>query len=93
MICPVSDFHIALPYRSTLQYTTSADTPFLPNVRNNLTLQQNPKGGGRHSSSRHFSEKNFAKKCSWRCIAIFFVVLAVILSAALAYITGMFIHF
>ena len=27
-------------------------------------------------------------KCSWRCIAIFFVVLAVILSAALAYITG-----
>ena len=32
-------------------------------------------------------EKNMSK-CSWRCIAIFFVVLAVILSAALAYITG-----
>ena len=39
-----------------------------------------------------FDEKarqaSFAKKCSWRCVAIFFVVLALILSAALAYITG-----
>ena len=41
-----------------------------------------------------FSEKNLAGRCSWRCVAIFFVVLAVILSAALAYITGEFnLHF
>ena len=33
-------------------------------------------------------EKGLVRKCSWKCIAIFFVVLAVILSAALAYITG-----
>ena len=48
-------------------------------------------GGGPASTLRNarFSEKNLAlKKCSWRCVAIFFVVLALILSAALAYITG-----
>ena len=74
--------------RSTLQYTTS-DTPFLP-MRNNLQGTTSSIKPPRHSHSRHFAEKNFARKCSWRCIAIFFVVLAVILSAALAYITGKF---
>lgn len=45
---------------------------------------------GRPGSLRNsrFSEKNIAGRCSWRCVAIFFVVLALILSAALAYITG-----
>ena len=66
--------------RSTLQYTTS-DTPFLP-MRNNLASSVD-----HQKNHRHFMEKNMSK-CSWRCIAIFFVVLAVILSAALAYITG-----
>jgi len=68
-------------YRSTLQYT-SADTPFLP-VRNNLQ----PRCNGRGPSPPRF-EKDLTRKCSWRCVAIFFVVLAIILSAALAYITG-----
>ena len=71
-------------YRSTLQYTSS-QTPFLP-TRNNLIQKSSVSAGGARSP-HGFSEKNF-KKCSWRCIAIFFVVLAVILSAALAYITG-----
>ena len=73
-----------LYYRSTLQYTTS-DTPFLP-MRNNLASSVD-----HQKSHRHFMEKNM-NKCSWRCIAIFFVVLAVILSAALAYITGKFVY-
>ena len=74
-------------YRSTLQYTSS-QTPFLP-TRNNLIQKSSVSAGGARSP-HGFSEKNF-KKCSWRCIAIFFVVLAVILSAALAYITGKFL--
>ena len=74
-------------YRSTLQYTSS-QTPFLP-TRNNLIQKSSVAAGGARSP-HGFSEKNF-KKCSWRCIAIFFVVLAVILSAALAYITGKFL--
>ena len=74
-------------YRSTLQYTSS-QTPFLP-TRNNL-IQKASVSAGAARSPHGFSEKNF-KKCSWRCIAIFFVVLAVILSAALAYITGKFL--
>jgi hypothetical protein len=73
--------------RSTLQYTSS-QTPFLP-TRNNLIQKSSVAAGGARSP-HGFSEKNF-KKCSWRCIAIFFVVLAVILSAALAYITGKFL--
>lgn len=73
--------------RSTLQYTTS-DTPFLP-MRNNLQQKSGTGGASRSGHvGHHFTEKNFARKCSWRCIAIFFVVLAVILSAALAYVTG-----
>ena len=59
-------------------------------MRNNLQGTTSSIKPPRHSHSRHFAEKNFARKCSWRCIAIFFVVLAVILSAALAYITGKF---
>ena len=83
-----TDISIFFFSRSTLQYTTS-DTPFLP-MRNNLQGTTSSIKPPRHSHSRHFAEKNFARKCSWRCIAIFFVVLAVILSAALAYITGKF---
>ena len=78
---------ISFLYRSTLQYTSS-QTPFLP-TRNNL-IQKSSVSAGDARSPHGFSEKNF-KKCSWRCIAIFFVVLAVILSAALAYITGKFL--
>ena len=80
-------FQFSFVYRSTLQYTSS-QTPFLP-TRNNLIQKSSVSAGGARSP-HGFSEKNF-KKCSWRCIAIFFVVLAVILSAALAYITGKFL--
>ena len=73
------------PCRSTLQYTSS-QTPFLP-TRNNLQKSSVGSAGGTRGL-HGFSEKNFTQKCSWRCIAIFFVVLAFILSAALAYITG-----
>ena len=55
-------------------------------MRNNLASSVD-----HQKSHRHFMEKNM-NKCSWRCIAIFFVVLAVILSAALAYITGKFVY-
>ena len=55
-------------------------------MRNNLQGTLSSTKPRHHSPN--FAEKNFARKCSWRCIAIFFVVLAVILSAALAYITG-----
>ena len=51
------------------------------------TLSGDPVGVRRGFSPPRF-EKGLTRKCSWRCVAIFFVVLAVILSAALAYITG-----
>ena len=51
------------------------------------TLPCNP-GGVRRGFSPPRFEKGLTRKCSWKCVAIFFVVLAVILSAALAYITG-----
>ena len=50
-------------------------------------LSGDPVGVRRGFSPPRF-EKGLTLKCSWRCVAIFFVVLAVILSAALAYITG-----
>lgn len=74
--------------RATLQYhPSSSDTPFLDN-QHSTSLHH----GGRRSLHVNATPYGGLEKgvwrFSWRCLAIFFVVLAVILSAALAYVTG-----
>lgn len=62
-----------------------ASAPGLP-LRNNLRRPPSshfPQGGGRF----HF-RKGIASKCSWRCTAIIFIVLTVVLMAILSYISG-----
>jgi len=69
--------NISLPY--------GAQIPVLP-VRNNL----------RRSNSSHFPpaasrfhfRKGLASRCTWKCTAIACIVLCVVLTAALSYISG-----
>lgn len=68
--------------RCGLPYGTPV--PVLP-VRNNL---RRPNSSHFPPASRFHFQKGLASKCSWKCTAIFFVVLSVVLTAALSYISG-----
>lgn len=59
--------------------------PVLP-VRNNL---RRPNSSHFPQSSRSFQfRKGLASKCSWKCTAIVFIILCVVLTAALTYMFG-----
>ena len=77
-----------------MQYS-SVETPFLSSSssshRHQQHLQQRQRQQRSNSSSSKFDPKSppaLMRRLSWRCVAIFFVVLALALSAALAYVTG-----
>lgn len=73
------------PDRCGLPYGTPV--PVLP-VRNNLRRPNSshfPPGGGFHI------RKGLASKCSWKCTAIVFITLSVVLIGALIYISGMYL--
>lgn len=63
----------------------SAAVPVLP-VRNNLR-RPNSSHFPPAASRFHF-RKGLASRCSWRCTAIVFIMLSVVLTAALSYISG-----
>ncbi|KAI5732577.1 hypothetical protein M8J76_001881 [Diaphorina citri] len=60
-----------------------APVPVLP-VRNNL---RRPNSTHHFPPSRFQFQKGFTSKCSWRCTAIALIVLCLLLTAALSYIT------
>lgn len=66
----------ALPFGTTV--------PVLP-VRNNL---RRPNSSHFPQASRFHFRKGLATKCSWKCTAIVFIMLSVVLTAALSYISG-----
>ncbi|KAF5270057.1 hypothetical protein FQA39_LY08469 [Lamprigera yunnana] len=68
--------------RCGLPYGTPV--PVLP-VRNNL---RRPNSSHFPPASRFHFQKGLASKCSWKCAAIFFVVLSIVLIAALSYISA-----
>ncbi|XP_031338872.1 teneurin-m isoform X6 [Photinus pyralis] len=68
--------------RCGLPYGTPV--PVLP-VRNNL---RRPNSSHFPPASRFHFQKGLASKCSWKCTAIFFVVLSIVLIAALTYVSA-----
>ncbi|XP_059482465.1 teneurin-m isoform X2 [Neocloeon triangulifer] len=65
-----------------LQFGPGGGVPVLP-VRNNL---RRPNSSHFPQSSRSFQfRKGLASKCSWKCTAIVFIILCVVLTAALTY--------
>ncbi|XP_025831537.1 teneurin-m isoform X2 [Agrilus planipennis] len=68
--------------RCGLAYGTAV--PVLP-VRNNL---RRPNSSHFPPASRFHFQKGIASKCSWKCTAIVFIVLSVVLTAALSYISA-----
>lgn len=61
-----------------------AQVPVLP-VRNNL---RRPNSSHFSHASRFQFRKGLASKCSWKCTAIVFIILSVVLTAALSYVSG-----
>lgn len=72
------------PDRCGLPYGTPV--PVLP-VRNNL---RRPNSSHFPPASRFHFRKGLASKCSWKCTAIVFIMLSVVLTAALSFISGNF---
>lgn len=70
--------------RCGIPYGTSV--PVLP-VRNNL---RRPNSSHFPPANRFHFRKGLASKCSWKCTAIVFIILSVVLTAALSYISGMY---
>jgi len=71
-----------------LQFGPGGAVPVLP-VRNNL---RRPNSSHFPQSSRSFQfRKGLASKCSWKCTAIVFIILCVVLTAALTYMFGEYI--
>lgn len=79
------------PEKSTLERMERSDrphptfgtpVPVLP-VRNNLRSSNFPSAGSRF----HF-RKGLSSRCSWKCTAIVFIILFVVLLAIASYITG-----
>ncbi|KAI4462797.1 teneurin and n-acetylglucosamine-1-phosphodiester alpha-n-acetylglucosaminidase [Holotrichia oblita] len=68
--------------RCGLPYGTAV--PVLP-VRNNL---RRPNSSSFPPASRFHFRKGLASKCSWKCTAIVFIMLSVVLTAALSYISA-----
>ncbi|KAK5644102.1 hypothetical protein RI129_007947 [Pyrocoelia pectoralis] len=68
--------------RCGLPYGTPV--PVLP-VRNNL---RRPNSSHFPPASRFHFQKGLASKCSWKCTAIFFVILSIVLIAALSYVSA-----
>lgn len=61
-----------------------AQVPVLP-VRNNL---RRPNSSHFPQASRFHFRKGIASKCTWKCTAIVCIMLSVVLTAALTYISG-----
>lgn len=83
------------PEKSTLERMERSDrphptfgtpVPVLP-VRNNLRSSNFPSAGSRF----HF-RKGLSSRCSWKCTAIVFIILFVVLLAIASYITGKIHH-
>lgn len=62
--------------------------PVLP-VRNNL---RRPNSSHFPQASRFHFRKGIATKCTWKCTAIVFIMLSIVLTAALSYISGKFMQ-
>ncbi|XP_059080344.1 uncharacterized protein LOC131878399 isoform X2 [Tigriopus californicus] len=67
-----------------------AETPFLPPPPPSNKRSGDPRKQLKRRDDKIGPpwEKNFIRNCSWKCIAIFFVLLAVILGAVLITVTG-----
>ncbi|KAF4528732.1 hypothetical protein B566_EDAN008998 [Ephemera danica] len=71
--------------RCSLPFGPGGTVPGLP-VRNNL---RRPNSTHFPQSSRSFQfRKGLASKCSWKCTAIVFIILSVVLTAALTYMSA-----
>ncbi|KAJ8984541.1 hypothetical protein NQ317_006827 [Molorchus minor] len=70
------------PDRCGMPY--GAQVPVLP-VRNNL---RRPNSSHFPQASRFHFRKGLASKCTWKCTAIVFIMLSVVLTAALSYISA-----
>jgi hypothetical protein len=77
---------IALFCRSNPLHYATVETPFLRESLQKRSVRG--PGGGVAGHSARFEKGLASKRLSWRCLAVFFIVMALILAAALAYVTG-----